>query len=257
MPKPVTMRDIREDEDDDDKNTRYGVGGSSAQSGGGSDQQVMGWGKEQWEAAKKDGVTEGDFGPQGNDYRFRVTFWKNGFSVNDGPLRTGESPPDQLFLQSIHEKRECPQELLAEAAGKEPVVDLVDKSGQNYEAPPKPAFASFSGSGQTMGGGNQTAAVQLDSSAPLASSDYKLDLDESQKTTKLQLMFHDGSKIVQKFNLTHTVQDVRLFMESQQPLPQGTCFELHTTYPTAVLTDHSVTIQDGGLKGQAMQQKLC
>ena len=109
--------------------------------------------------------------------------------------------------------------------------------------------------------GNQTAAVQLDSSAPLASSDYKLDLDESQKTTKLQLMFHggpllpgmysscswlrayavqcaigssefiairvdcalvgayfscgsDGSKIVQKFNLTHTVQDVRLFMES-------------------------------------------
>jgi hypothetical protein len=59
------MRDIREDEDDDDKNTRYGVGGSSAQSGGGSDQQVMGWGKEQWEAAKKDGVTEGDFGPQG------------------------------------------------------------------------------------------------------------------------------------------------------------------------------------------------
>ena len=48
--------------------------------------------------------------------------------------------------------RECPQELLAEAAGKEPVVDLVDKSGQNYEAPPKPAYVAFSGSGQTMGG---------------------------------------------------------------------------------------------------------
>jgi hypothetical protein len=101
MPKPITIRvllqcapvieladtvvcckDIREDEDDDDKSTRYGVGGSSAQSGGGrwphkpggaksdvvwlaSDQQVMGWGKEHWEAAKKDGVAADDFGPQG------------------------------------------------------------------------------------------------------------------------------------------------------------------------------------------------
>jgi hypothetical protein len=34
-----------------------------------------------------------------------------------------------------------------------------------------------------------------------------------------------------------------MLCDSQQPLPQGTCFELHTTYPTAVLTDHSVTIQ--------------
>ena len=30
-----------------------------------SDQQVMGWGKEHWEAAKKDGVAADDFGPQG------------------------------------------------------------------------------------------------------------------------------------------------------------------------------------------------
>lgn len=184
-----------------------------------------------------------------------MTFWKNGFSVNDGPLRSGEAPADQLFLKSIHEKRECPQELVAEAAGKEPVVDLVDKSSQMYEAPPKPAYVAFSGSGQSMGG-NQTAAVQLDSAAPLAASDYKLELDETQKTTKLQLNFHDGSKVVQKFNLTHTVNDVRLFMASQRPLPVGTGFELHTTYPPAVLNDHNITIQDGGLKGQSMLQKL-
>lgn len=102
-----------------------------------------------------------------DQYRFKVIFWKNGFSVNDGPLRTGESGADQAFLQSIHEKRyrpsrpacvppttecsECPTELLSEAGGKEPVVDLVDKSGQEYVAPPKPKYVAFSGAGQSLG----------------------------------------------------------------------------------------------------------
>jgi len=192
-----------------------------------------------------------------DQYRFKVVFWKNGFSVNDGQLRTGESAEDQAFLHSIHEKRECPAELLSEAAGKEPVVDLVDKSGQEYVAPPKPKYVAFSGSGQSLGGGNSTASAPVvDPSAPIMASDYKLELNESEKTTKLQLLFHDGSKIVQKFNLTHTVLDIRLFMESQKPLPMGTCFELMTTYPPATLSDHSITIEAGGLKGQAITQKI-
>jgi len=105
-------------------------------------------------------------------------------------------------------------------------------------------------------GNTSTAAPVIDQSAPVVSSDYKLELDETQKTTKLQLHFHDGSKIVQKFNLYHTVLDIRLFMESQKPLPMGTCFELITTYPPATLSDHSLSIEAGGLKGQSITQKI-
>ena len=124
----------------------------------------------------------------------------------------------------------------------------------------------------------------------------------------------DGSKIVQKFNLTHTVQDVRLFMESyakprwplwpliccvtvnsrclkgrvlsctpltqQQywlttaspsrsvccPCAKTKCpirwcrcwFNVWSRFMWCVCTpDRMICAQDGGLKGQAMQQKLC
>ena len=31
----------------------------------------------------------------------KLVFWRNGFSVDDGPLRTGQTPQDRIFLESI------------------------------------------------------------------------------------------------------------------------------------------------------------
>ncbi len=30
-----------------------------------------------------------------------MTFWKDGFSVDDGPLRTGQSEEDRKFIDSV------------------------------------------------------------------------------------------------------------------------------------------------------------
>ena len=30
-----------------------------------------------------------------------LTFWKDGFSVDDGPLRTGESDEDRKFIEAV------------------------------------------------------------------------------------------------------------------------------------------------------------
>ena len=30
-----------------------------------------------------------------------LRFWKNGFSVDDGPLRNGQDPDDKAFLESV------------------------------------------------------------------------------------------------------------------------------------------------------------
>lgn len=35
------------------------------------------------------------------DVEYTLVFWKNGFSINDGPLRDGQSPQDHMFLQSV------------------------------------------------------------------------------------------------------------------------------------------------------------
>lgn len=251
--------------DDEDRETRFHVGGSGKS--GGSDQQVVGWGKTEWDKAREEGavseeayqdaVKRGEVDADA-DFRFKVSFWKapegeTYFSVNDGPLRTGDNPDDHAFLKAIRDERRCPDELVVQAQGKEPVVELVDKTSEEYKAPPKPKYVAFSGGGMSLGG---SAKVEIDASAPVVKVEYEFVLDESAKTTKLQLNFHDGTKIVQKFNLTHTVQDVRMFMEQQKPLPFGTCFELRTAYDKKLLDDVNVTIQDGGLKGESLMQSL-
>lgn len=185
-------------------------------------------------------------------------FWKSPpgatyFSVNDGPLRTGSDPADEAFLRAIRDERRCPDELEAQCQGKEPVVDLVDNTSEEYKAPPKPKYVAFSGDGMSLGGG---AKVSIDPAAPVMEVDYKFVLDESAKTTKLQLNFHDGTKKVQKFNLTHTVQDIKLYMESEKPLPFGTTYDLRTAFDKRLLNDASVTIADAGLKGESLIQSL-
>ena len=32
---------------------------------------------------------------------FAITFWRDGFTVNDSPLRNGRQPEDEMFLQSV------------------------------------------------------------------------------------------------------------------------------------------------------------
>ena len=112
------------------------------------------------------------------EFRFRITFWKSPpgqtyFSVNDGPLRgASNDPADEAFLKAIRDDRShvrrsrptaphysiavdrrCPDELMAQAMDKDPVVDLVDKTTEEYKEPPKPKYIKFSGDGMSLGGG--------------------------------------------------------------------------------------------------------
>lgn len=39
--------------------------------------------------------------PKPEVLRHVLTFWKNGFSVDDGPMRTGDSDEDHKFIDAI------------------------------------------------------------------------------------------------------------------------------------------------------------
>ena len=82
-----------------------------------------------------------------------VTFWKNGFSIEDGPLReyANLTDEDKAFLKSM-ERGECPKELEALARAKEEriMVSVVDKKNEDFVAPAKPSYVAFSGSGHSL-----------------------------------------------------------------------------------------------------------
>jgi len=82
-------------------------------------------------------------------------------------------------------------------------------------------YVAFSGSGNTLGGEASTS-----SSAPAApaatgaAADCEWEgVDESKPTTSLQLRLVDGSRMVARFNTTHTVHDVRRFIHASRCVP--------------------------------------
>lgn len=81
-----------------------------------------------------------------------ITFYRQGFVVDDGPLRRYDEPSNASFLRDI-DNGVVPTELHsrmnrgATAAN----VTLVDKKQSDYEEPEKPKIISFSGSGQRLG----------------------------------------------------------------------------------------------------------
>ena len=68
-----------------------------------------------------------------------------------GEPRSISDPANRPFMESIT-KGECPAELDPRSRTQQVSVNLV-RSEKAYEAPPKPKYRAFTGTGQTLAGG--------------------------------------------------------------------------------------------------------
>lgn len=100
--------------------------------------------------------------------------------------------------------------------------------------------------------GSPTGSQQ---SSANSASQYKFQLDQNQPITTLQIRLGDGSRLTQKFNLTHTVGDIRGFINAGNPGMSSRSYVLMTTFPNKDLTDDSATIEEAGLKGSVITQR--
>jgi hypothetical protein len=63
-----------------------------------------------------------------------ITFYKDGFTVDDGPLRKGDDPANAAFLAAVNQGQ-MPAELIGEDGAAEGDVHLIDKSGEVHLRP--------------------------------------------------------------------------------------------------------------------------
>jgi UBX domain-containing protein 1 len=180
-----------------------------------------------------------------------ITFWRNGFTVDDGPLRKLEDPANSPFLNSIN-KGECPRELAPSDPRVMVHVNLVRKDAE-YEPPKEPKYRAFVGSGRTLGSTESTPPPELASSSPRPSS-KEFSVDESQPFTSLQLRLLDGTRLVARFNHSHTVGDIRRFLDNARP-GSSSMYHLVTTFPSRTLTDPEQTVEQAGLINAVVMQK--
>lgn len=119
--------------------------------------------------------------------------------------------------------------------------------------------SSFQGVGRTLGGGSSTddspapaPVTQEPNSAPRSISFV---VDDTQPFTSIQLRLADGTRMVARFNLHHTVGDIRSFIDASRP-GAARPYQLQTGFPPKQLTDSTQTVEQAGLKNSVIMQKM-
>lgn len=242
--------------DGDDDQNKYYVGGN-AQGGGGSGLSVLGPPGEgddmasnlvaQAQAQARDGSMAGGEGLR----RVKITLWANGFSVDDGELRTMDDPRNRKFLAEMQQGR-VPSEL-QDPGGANVDVDLEDKRGEEYAPPPKPAYVAYSGEGQSLGG-SQVQAGALAGAAAEPDEQGPPVVDESQPTATFAIRLHTGKRLRAKLNLTHTVGHIRALIQAEGA--GSAPYVLLSGYPPSQITDFAMSVGDANLNGEQITQKL-
>uniref|UniRef100_A0A8C2FX22 NSFL1 cofactor p47 n=1 Tax=Cyprinus carpio TaxID=7962 RepID=A0A8C2FX22_CYPCA len=192
------------------------------------------------------------------DVHVVLKLWKTGFSLDDGELRNYSDPGNALFLESIR-RGEIPLELRQRFRGGQVNLDMEDHRDEDFSKP-KFAFKAFAGEGQKLGSATpELVSLQRspqDQAALEAEASASVSVDSSQPVTSIQIRLADGGRLVQKFNHTHRVSDVRQFVVSARPALAATEFVLMTTFPNKELTDESQTLKEANLLNAVIVQRL-
>ncbi|KAL5578752.1 hypothetical protein UlMin_011194 [Ulmus minor] len=181
-----------------------------------------------------------------------IVFWSNGFTVNDGPLRSLEDPENAHFLESI-KKSECPKELEPEDRRSSVHVNLIRRNEKCPE-PEKQHHVPFQGVGRTLGSTSAPVAPEptivstTDNAAPV--------VDEALPSTSIQLRLADGTRLIGNFNYHHTINDIRAFINASRPEgPRN--YQLQVMgFPPKRLDDPTQTIEQTGLANSVVIQKF-
>nr|POE72816.1 ubx domain-containing protein 1 [Quercus suber] len=181
--------------------------------------------------------------------------WADGVSINDGPLFRFDDPANQDMMSQINQGR-APLSLLDVQPDQEVDLNLVPHKNENYVAPKK-TYKPFEGQGQRLGSptpGPAAAASSSSSSSnttattaptpPRASASAtqqpRMTIDDGTPTLQLQIRLGDGTRLISRFNTTHTIGDVYSFVDRAASTQRA--YALMTTFPTRELTDRAAVL---------------
>jgi len=179
----------------------------------------------------------------------KITLYKQGFTIDDGPLRPYTDPTNQAFMADL-KKGHVPEELRAKH--KEGLdVGLEDKRSEEYKEPPPPKYIEFSGQGTSLGGG-APASTSIKTGHDVKAEPPKV--DKSKPTTRIQVRLHDGKVHEIEVNLTTPVSAIFDYVWCLAPVDGE--FQLIAGFPPKPLVEVSQTVEEAGLEDSKVTQKL-
>jgi UBX domain-containing protein 1 len=117
-----------------------------------------------------------------------LTFWSNGFSIEDGPLHLYDAPGNKELLEAIQAGR-APLSLFGVKFNQPLQLVVAQRTTEDYVQPPK-VSKPFEGGGNRLG----SPAPVVASQPPPAVREFKV--DENKPTTSIQVRLGDGTRWV-------------------------------------------------------------
>lgn len=173
-----------------------------------------------------------------------------------------DDPANQEVLRAIQSGR-APLSLMNVEPGQPADVNVFRRLDEDY-VQPKKKHAPFSGQGNRLGsptpgessGFAAPATPAVPTPAPTKTqAEATVEVDPAVPVTTLQIRLGDGTRLVSRFNHTHTVGDVYGFVNSASLESTSRNYVLQTTFPNKELSDHGQTIKEAGLVNAVVVQK--
>lgn len=181
--------------------------------------------------------------------------WRDGFSIEDGPLRRFSDPEHAMDLQMIRSGR-APLHLMEVEHGQRCDVRLQQHDEDWHQLPR--IYRPFGGQGRRLGSpvpGDSSGSSAPAQAAPAAASVTSTlqsastpaaptNVDSSQPTVAIRFQMPDGSRLPARFNLSNTIGDLYQFATNTAPEMRNRQFIIQSTFPTKEYTDKEQKLED-------------
>lgn len=186
-----------------------------------------------------------------------ITFWRQGFTVGEGPLHRYDDPNNETVLQELNRGR-VPVSLLDVEFGQDVDVSVFKKTDEDW-TPPKRKVGGFHGSGQRLGspvpGEFAPVPEAATSNVPEAKAGPKPE-EIGEGDSQVQIRFASGKKTAHKFNSTDSVADVYDFVRTHPFNSSDKPFVLSHAFPVKPIDESSeVTVAEAKLKNAVIVQR--
>lgn len=194
-----------------------------------------------------------------------VTFWKDGFSIEDGPLYRYDDPANVEHLRAMN-SGSAPLSLMNVQVGQTVDVVISRRLDEEYKAPK----GGFQGQGQRLGspvpGDAAPRATPPSSGSPAPSTAAGVPQGTSPANAGgnsdglpgvgdaiVMIRLADGRSFKCRFVTTGPVQQIYDYLDANSPTSRP--YVLQTTFPNRELNDRHASIEQLKLKGAVVVQK--
>ncbi|KAK6200194.1 uncharacterized protein RJT21DRAFT_121090 [Scheffersomyces amazonensis] len=191
-----------------------------------------------------------------------ITFWKQGFTVGDGPLHRYDDPNNASVLSELNRGR-VPMSLLDVEFGQDVDVSVFKKTDEDWK-PPKKKIGGFHGHGQRLGSpvpgelSNSPSVTNLPEqtiSTPNTITEPKQ--PEGEGDSLVQIRFANGKRTSHKFQSTDSIKKVYEFVRNHEfNDDKSRSFALSHAFPVKPIEESDdTTVADAKLKNAVIVQR--